>query len=196
MKLQVYLVSVALLLSFAVGIKQPGQYHNLSEIHPVDTDFNMSDRSIHNISQLRLNDGTVSGTGLVLDDYGIRDAGNNYGFVLDPANELWRVTGSNLDLGGNNITDVNRMHILDSGSSPGDRMLQVGDDTYFTDLDISNTLGVQGIQDSSVANIRLGGSGPTLSGRSDGSLGIDGGLDMEGNSITSSGGEICAGDQC
>lgn len=47
----------------------------------------------------------------------------------------------------------------------GGMNLRIGNDTFFTDIDRSNTLGLFGVQNPSIASLQLGGSGPVLTGR-------------------------------
>lgn len=53
----------------------------------------------------------------------------------------------------------------------GGKNLVIGDDSYLTDVDIANTLGIYGISDSTQGKIRLGSGGPLLSG-ANGNIGI------------------------
>lgn len=53
----------------------------------------------------------------------------------------------------------------------GGRNLMIGDDSYLSDVDEINTLGVLGLTDSTTAAIRLGAEGPVITGK-DGNLGI------------------------
>lgn len=80
--------------------------HPLSQIHPIDKELNMSDNRIFNVSQLELNDGTISGTGLVFDDFRIRDSGNNYYLRLDTSNTEWEIEGADLNLTGGTLEGV------------------------------------------------------------------------------------------
>jgi len=40
----------------------------------------------------------------------------------------------------------------------------IGDDTFLSDIDVANTLGIYGNQDSTQGHIRLGSAGPVISG--------------------------------
>jgi hypothetical protein len=53
----------------------------------------------------------------------------------------------------------------------GGQNLIIGDDVFLTDIDTANTLGIYGLQNSTQAHIKLGSSGPVISGVS-GNLGI------------------------
>lgn len=87
----------------------------------------------------------------------------------------------------------------------GGRNLQVGDDTFLSDVDVANTLGIYGVQDSSVASIRLGSDGPALSGKQnrlgvgtaapDATLDVAGDLKLSGRAVSKivSDGAICIG---
>lgn len=61
--------------------------------------------------------------------------------------------------------------IEDSGSNPGAKLLQVGDDSFFTDIDVANTLGLYGNSNSAIASLKLGSGGGTITGSS-GNIGI------------------------
>lgn len=126
MKTRKLLVALILVAFSTITIAaEPDQSHNLSEIDPVDVDFNMSDKSIFNLSQVKLNDGTVDGTGLVLDDYSIRDSGSI--LKLDSSNGYWKFVGSSGDIArfkdGGNVEipngnlDLSSNSIVDSGSN-------------------------------------------------------------------------------
>jgi hypothetical protein len=60
-------------------------------------------------------------------------------------------------------------------------VLFVGDDTKLVDINIANTMGLYGLQNAAVANLKLGSSGPVLSG-SGGNLGI--GISNPGDLLT------------
>lgn len=47
---------------------------------------------------------------------------------------------------------------------PGGMNLAVGDDTFFSDIDVANTLGLYGSQNSAVGSLKLGSGGGTISG--------------------------------
>ena len=53
----------------------------------------------------------------------------------------------------------------------GGQNLIIGDDTFLSDLDTANTLGIYGVQNPVVGNIKLGSGGPVIYGAS-GRLGI------------------------
>ncbi|MFB6213621.1 MAG: beta strand repeat-containing protein, partial [Candidatus Nanohaloarchaea archaeon] len=82
----------------------------------------------------------------------------------------------NLNMQNNDLTNVDQVRVQDAGSSPGQAMVEVGDDAYLTDVDSANTVAVQGQTDSTQATIELGSGGAKVSG--------------------SSSGETCIGDQC
>jgi hypothetical protein len=63
-----------------------------------------------------------------------------------------------------------QVHIMDIFDAGG-RNLLIGDDSYLTDIDLGNTLGIYGNQNNQVGNLKLGASGPTLYGEN-GKLGI------------------------
>ncbi|MDP2910777.1 MAG: hypothetical protein Q8N76_00320 [Candidatus Omnitrophota bacterium] len=53
----------------------------------------------------------------------------------------------------------------------GGQNIIVGDDTFLSDLDIANTMGIYGLQNGTIGNIKLGSTGPTIYGAS-GRVGI------------------------
>jgi hypothetical protein len=57
---------------------------------------------------------------------------------------------------GTNIVHVGYMEIPDGGSAAGAPKLRIGDDTYITDVDRVNTLGVYGYQNHDRAILQLG----------------------------------------
>lgn len=65
----------------------------------------------------------------------------------------------------------------------GGRNLVIGDDTYLSDIDMNNTLGIYGNEDSTIAAIKLGSDGPILTG-TDTSLIIDKSVSLNGERIT------------
>jgi len=56
------------------------------------------------------------------------------------------------------------LHIQDNEADPGIRLLQVGDDTYFTDIDSVNIIGLVGIASPDRAGIQLGQNGVQIWG--------------------------------
>jgi hypothetical protein len=98
------------------AVAAPAPRHPLSQITPVDTDLDMEDYAINNLSELRLNDGSGN-TGLVLDDYTIRDEGGAQELTLDYQNDEWDIQNSNLNLNGNNIIGVSDLNFDSSGGS-------------------------------------------------------------------------------
>ncbi len=64
------------------------------------------------------------------------------------------------------------LHVHDAGAAAGFRLVQVGDDSFFTDIDVANHLGLRGVQNSAVATLELGSnSGSRISG-ANGNIGI------------------------
>lgn len=57
-----------------------------------------------------------------------------------------------------------KLTIADNGSPAGARLLDIGDDTYLTDIDSANTLGIYGIQDITRSRLKLGSTGGIISG--------------------------------
>ena len=85
------------------------------------------------------------------------------------------INGSSYFMGGNvGIGTKNpqaHLHLADIYSSGGKNLL-IGDDTYLTDIDEPNTLGIYGNQDGDRAGLRLGSGGPTIWGQN-GNVGIN-----------------------
>ena len=54
------------------------------------------------------------------------------------------------------------LEIKDDSYGAGENMLQIGDDTYFADIDQSNVLGLYGVSDSSFGRIKFGSGGPVV----------------------------------
>jgi len=90
---------------------------------------------------------------------------------------------TDLDMNEYDISGVDQITIPDNGDSSGKNLLQIGDDVYLTDINSGNTLGIQGIQENAVGNIKLGSAGPTLSGTSSGNLDLNGNLNVN-NQLT------------
>ena len=102
--------------------------------------------------------------------------------------------GSNLEVGGttdlsgdvelgSNLDVVGRIRVIDNGpgiDDPGAEMLAIGDDTFFTDIDVANTLALYGSTNNAQAGIKLGSGGPTLFGQG-GNLDVDGGVSVNSN---------------
>lgn len=63
------------------------------------------------------------------------------------------------------------IRVTDNGTNSGVQFIAVGDDSYFTDIDLANFLGVYGQQVSSESGIKLGSGGGYLYGKS-GNIGI------------------------
>jgi hypothetical protein len=80
--------------------------HPLSHITPIDIPFNASQQAVTNVSRLQLSTGTDS-TGLVLNDYRIRDPSNSFVYRLNPAEGEFEYLSAGVDLNGNNITQPN-----------------------------------------------------------------------------------------
>ena len=58
-------------------------------------------------------------------------------------------------------SDILQMKLILKNSVPTmgflqEQMIGVGDDSYLTDIDVANTLGIYGVQDSTQAAIKLG----------------------------------------
>lgn len=95
------------LLVGSVTAPQPDQSHNLSEIHPIDVNLNMSDRSIFNVSEFKVRDG-LQLNGLTVEDDGDIDI-----LRWDTNNNEWDLPSSNVDalnLNGNSILGVGSLN--------------------------------------------------------------------------------------
>ncbi len=79
------------------------------------------------------------------------------------------------------------LDISDNGKAAGTSMLKIGDDTFLTDVDVANTLGIYSSSDTTRGSIKLGSAGPTLAGTSalltlTGALNVSSNLDVDGTS--------------
>ncbi|OFZ17295.1 MAG: hypothetical protein A2X86_02250 [Bdellovibrionales bacterium GWA2_49_15] len=82
------------------------------------------------------------------------------------------LSGAGSGLFGQLVTAENFVSILDSSGSGGQN-LRVGDDTFFTDIDVANSIGIYGIQNPDRMHLQIGsGGGQKITGRS-GSIGIN-----------------------
>jgi len=70
----------------------------------------------------------------------------------------------------NNLNGQVQLELTDVYGAGG-RNLIIGDDSYLSDVDETNTLGILGLTDSTTASIRLGAEGPLFTGKN-GNLGI------------------------
>ncbi|MCK4345336.1 MAG: DUF1566 domain-containing protein [Bacteroidales bacterium] len=105
---------------------------------------------------------------------------NDFYLSITDGNEVelpfvWKISGNDIsyDSGKVQIGTLNgniQLELTDVFSSGG-RNLIVGDDTYLTDIDVLNTLGIYGNTDSTLASVKLGADGPIITGK-DGYLGI------------------------
>ncbi|MCK4695254.1 MAG: hypothetical protein KAT74_05815, partial [Candidatus Cloacimonetes bacterium] len=96
------------------------------------------------------------------------------GTYLDDSNP-WTITGDDISYSGGKVgigtpTGAIQLELADAFAAGG-RNLLVGDDSYLTDIDLTNTLGIYGNSDTTLASIKLGSEGPILTGTS-GNLGI------------------------
>ncbi|MGQ9862857.1 MAG: tail fiber domain-containing protein [Bacteroidia bacterium] len=76
----------------------------------------------------------------------------------------------NGNVGIGTTTPSAQLHLADIFSAGGKNLL-IGDDAYLTDIDNPNTLGIYGDQDNTIATIKLGSNGGTISGYN-GNVGI------------------------
>lgn len=81
--------------------------------------------------------------------------------------DYWTLTGTDL----HTATSVQAVNIDNGGlvitdkHAAGFKYLTVGDDTFFTDVDVVNTLGLYGNQDAKQASLKLGSAGPLIIGK-------------------------------
>lgn len=94
----ILIATFILLASSLTSAAQPEQSHNLSEIHPIDIDFDMQNYGIYDLSHLELRNG------LNLSGYAFYDQGNNKILEWDNSNAEWDVLNANLNMNNNNIT--------------------------------------------------------------------------------------------
>lgn len=94
--------------------------------------------------------------------------GNNN--VENDNNPQFAITGSG-NIGIGTASPGAQLQIQDN-SAPGTKNLMVGDDTFFTDIDQADILGLYGGFNSNQGGIKLGASGPTIFGSSAGNVGI------------------------
>lgn len=106
------LVLILILVSLASAASQEPR-HPLSHIHPTDTDFNMTGYQVFNASSYELQDG------LNLSGYSIYDQGAVEILNWDENNGKWDFTNSdiqmvdgNIQMNGNNITEIDTLHFL------------------------------------------------------------------------------------
>jgi hypothetical protein len=167
----ILLVLTVIALSLSAVAPQPPQSHPLSEIAPIDTDLNMSNNMVKNISELQLNNG-IGSTGFLIQGFTLTHPGQAQELVLDYQNDEWDIMSSNLNMNSNNVSAVDFIN-------PGASELLVGGH-----LDVNAPVNTGNALD-------LGGT-----------LGVDGGIesysgiDMNGNNISSSDGEMCIGEYC
>jgi hypothetical protein len=127
------------------------------------------DDATNNVEAYLLGD-NFQATGWVIKDWvpdGTDPGGvNNFSALTNEAIRL------DIDLtidGG--IATTGPLNIPDRGTSAGSPLIYVGDDSYLTDVDQGNTLGIYSQTDSSVGSIKLGSGGGTISGYN-GNVGI------------------------
>lgn len=98
----------------------------------------------------------------------------NLSTYLDDSNP-WTINGDDISYTGGKVgigtpSGAIQLELADVFDA-GDRNLLVGDDSYLTDIDLVNTLGIFGNTDTTMASIKLGSEGATLTGKG-GNLGI------------------------
>lgn len=88
-------------------------------------------------------------------------SGGNTGIGIVPSEKL--------DVDG--TVKATKIFVPDSGVDAGSEFVRIGDESFLTDIDITDTLGIYGGADTTVGNIKLGSNGPVISG-ANGNLGI------------------------
>jgi hypothetical protein len=166
-----FLASAVAVLSLSAVAPQPPQSHPLSEIVPVDTDLNMSNYNIENVSSVRLNSG-IGNPGFLVSGFTITHPGDAQELVLDYQNDEWDIISSNLNLNSNNISQISFLNPGASDLSVGGYLDVNAPVNTGNALDVGGTLGV------------------------DGGIESYSGIDMNGNNISSSDGEMCVGEYC
>jgi hypothetical protein len=109
---------------------------------------------------------------LSLDGYNLSISGKNS--VAIPS--VWEITPEGINYTGKRVLinsngggDI-QLELTDAFDAGGKNLL-IGDDSYLSDIDQPNTMGIYGNDNSSIGAIKLGSGGPLLSGK-EGRLGI------------------------
>jgi uncharacterized protein (TIGR02145 family) len=147
--------------------------------------------SINN-DTLYLSDGGQVYLGYLLDDADTQKLVlNDYYLGITNGNEItlpsvWNRLDQDIsyDSGKVSITaqkgDI-QLHLTDAFSAGGHNLI-VGDDSYLSDIDMYNTLGIFGIPDSTIGAIKLGADGPVISGSST-NLNVNKEIDMNNQKV-------------
>jgi len=80
---------------------------------------------------------------------------------------LETLSGTRLTIADALITSDVPIRITDIGGA-GTELLRIGDDTFFCDVDVAHVLGLYSVSDTTIGGLKLGSSGPTLTGTSSG----------------------------
>lgn len=191
-KAAVVLILTLLAVSLASAASQDPR-HPLSHIHPTDTDFNMSGYQIFNASSFELQDG------LEFSGYKVYDQGGVEIFEWDENNDKWNFKNSdiemvdgNIQMNGNNITEIDTLHFLTGMKINGSINMSGGN----VDLDngsINNVYSIDGGGDAVNFFDSIDFNGNSIKD-SDGALTVDtrvyvpnNDIDMAGNNIINPG---------
>jgi hypothetical protein len=108
------------------------------------------------------------------------DSNGNILTVSTSGGTVFPYTGNAQINGGLGVTgSIATTTLFLATNTNGAAYLRGGDDAEFWDINVANTVGIYGQQDQTVASIKLGNNGGTLSGRS-GSIGVGTTLPVSG----------------
>ncbi|PSG98914.1 MAG: hypothetical protein BRC29_02175 [Nanohaloarchaea archaeon SW_7_43_1] len=123
-----------------VGAQDPR--HPLSQIYPIDTDLGMEAQDIRNVSQLQLNDG-IGDKGLLLEGYNISGEGESQKIILDYQNDEWDIQNSNVNMNGNNITNIDTL-LFETGMKINGSINTSGGNVNLDNGSITNVYSIDG----------------------------------------------------
>jgi hypothetical protein len=185
----IILATVCAILASASAAPDPR--HPLSQIYPIDVDLEMENQDIENLSQLQFNNG-VGQQGLLLEGYTISDEGEAQKIVLDYQNDEWDILNSNINMNGNNITNIDTLHFV-SGASINGSLNTSGGNVNLENGSLTDVYSIDGGGDAVNFFDSIDMNGNIITD-SNGALEIDGdiyvptgSLDMAGNNIVNPG---------